>query len=146
MKSFVHNMDAFFSTSSRSGQQSPAKKLQKGDQPESMPATQEWVKNGLAAALGAMGDAVEGRVQVAEAKVEQQGKDIAAMGELKDDGLGCLEKQHDQKQIGKYLTIHDSLKVKETRINSQWKCQDIPIITMSVATDFQILWKSTTNS
>ena len=83
LKSFVNNMDSFFASGSKSSQRSPAKKAPKTDldEPVLAPASQEWVKTGLAAALTAMGDAVDGRLQVTEAKVDAQGEDIKAMRE-----------------------------------------------------------------
>ena len=83
IKTFVQNMDAFFSTSHRSLNASPQRKSAKTENagsPRSSSAapvaTQDWVKTGLAAALGAMGEAVDSRLQVTEAKLEEQAKEI----------------------------------------------------------------------
>ena len=74
-------MDRFFASATRSPSSPPRKKANgiEDAQIESTPATTEWVKHGISAALTAMGEAVEERISKTERVVEGHTSEISTL-------------------------------------------------------------------
>ena len=103
LKAFAGNMEKFFATP-RSVSTPPRKKAGSSEaatQEETQPATKEWVKTGLGAALEAMGNAVEERIVKTEKDFEEKNATIHKRLEEQSKRIEQLEARKVPEHAGK---------------------------------------------